>query len=69
MEFSAYMGIFLRALVCAAVLGAHVSSAQQQNGSSSALLPANILVHKGIAALGGKKALESVTSAIYQVAE
>jgi hypothetical protein len=69
MKFSANIGFSLRALVCAAILGPNSSLAQQQNGSPSASLPASLLVNKAIAALGGKEALESVTSVIYQIAE
>jgi hypothetical protein len=69
MKFSVSLEFSLRALVFAAVLGPKVSLAQQQNGNNSTPLPASLLVNKAIAALGGKEALESVTSVIYHVPE
>ncbi|PMD34561.1 metallo-beta-lactamase superfamily protein [Hyaloscypha variabilis F] len=68
MKFSAYIRFSIHTLVCPVIFGPNASLAEQQNRSSSALLPPSLIVNKAIVALGGKEALESVTGVIYQVA-
>jgi len=67
MKFSAYIRFSIHTLVCLLIFGPNASLAEQQNRSSSALLPPSLIVNKAVVALGGKEALESVTGVIYQV--